>query len=98
MTRPAPLPRRRDSRDARLALELLEPRHMLATTPQLVADIHSGQYLGTPMGQFAEMNGALYLALNDGTYGCELWKVASPFATPQRVTDINSSTPISAAQ
>src|SRR5436190_5927159 len=70
------------------ALESIEPRVLLAATPQLLADTNTAPGGSSPAA-FVEMGGVLYFVANDGVHGSELWRTDGTPAGTSIVRDVN---------
>src|SRR5690348_953219 len=72
--------------------EQLEPRMLLALTPQMLTDINTGPSGFVVHGPIVEMNGLGYFSGSTGQGDYELWRSDGTTAGTVLVKDINSST------
>src|SRR5438552_18573071 len=69
--------------------ELLEPRMLLAPSPQMLADISTGPAGVFVHGPLVEMNGLAYFSGGYGLNDYELWRTDGTTAGTVLVKDIN---------
>ncbi len=70
------------------ALQVLEPRHLLAFSTELFADINQFGVSSIP-DSFVEFNNEVFFVANDGRTGSELWKSDGTSGGTVLVADIN---------
>ena len=70
------------------ALQVLEPRHLLAFSTELFVDINQLGVSAIP-DSFVELNSEVFFVANDGRHGSELWKSDGSSDGTTLVADIN---------